>query len=476
MRPVLSSAAVLITLLLLPLFFPSCHKAGNIGELTAYDLISRARSYVSSIQQRSPVYHADNPRNDRTSRSRELIWSSAWITLFRGRLAVLVPVHFTKDIFIKTTWGGNNCFRLDNQERLLVYQDSSRGWHAERVTWLPDSLYLKSDQTKFTGMVLVDDYWGNPLNKYQYAPDGAVQRYVPGQTAAATTNANRITESVRSEGFIQVCKYVYGYNYAVGDENNGEYWVEFEGCSTMYTPDGAGGGSGGGGSYGGIVSGGGGNASGVNHVNLAASPVVLSPTHIIEDIQAYLKCFQNTPGATFQVTVCVEQPSPGSRNPWVIKLDDGASGSGATSAGHTYLVLTEKMPGGWSITRNLGFYPSKGVWPLSDPVPGVLNNDENSPFNIAAEYNINSTLFFAMLQYIIGAAGDYYQVNTFNCTNFVLDALEAGHIYLPHTIGYWIGGSGVDPGDLGEDIRGFDFTGMTRITTPFFHSNLGICN
>src|SRR5581483_7193720 len=232
----------------------------------------------------------------------------------------------------------------------------------------------------------------------------------------------------------QTCTYIYGYNYAVGAETDGEYWVEFVGCTSMYLPetvDACGGGS----SYSGV--GGGGGMSNTNKANLAAAPVVLSPTHIIVDIQDYLKCFQSTPGATFQVTVCVDQPSPGSRNPWVISFTDGASGSGATSAGHTYLILTENMPDGRSITRNVGFYPSKNVTPFSTPVPGVLNNDEVSPFNIAGQYNINNTLFFAMLQYIINAAGDYYQVNTFNCTNFALDALAAGHIYLPHTIGYW---------------------------------------
>jgi hypothetical protein len=243
----------------------------------------------------------------------------------------------------------------------------------------------------------------------------------------------------------------------------------------MYTPDNAGGG-GGGSSYSGVGSVGGGSIARPVIANLAAAPVIYSPTHIITDIKDYLKCFQNTPGATFQVTVCVDQPSPGSRNPWVISFTDGASGSGATSAGHVYLVLTENMPGGWSITRNVGFYPSRSVWPTTPPVPGVLNDDENTQFDIAAQYNISSPLFFAMLQFINGASGYNYQVNTYNCTNFALDALSAGHIYLPRTIGYWLGGMGVDPGDLGEDIRGFDFTGMTRITSQFFHSNLGICN
>jgi len=472
MRSILSSFAIFCTLLFLPLFFYRCNKADNNGTLTPH-IISEARAYVQAIQNQAPVYEANNPRNDRTTRSRELLWSSAWVTLFRGRPAVLVPVHFAKDIFVKTTSGGNNCFRLDNQEKLLVYQDSSLAWHAERVTSLPDSLYLKSGQETFTGFVLVDDYWGNPLNKYHYGPGGSVQRYVPDQAAAAMTPSKQITGSVRSEGLIQTCTYVYGYNYAVGSPNDGEYWVEFVGCSSMYIPESVDAG-GGGGSYGGIA--GGGTISISVNGKLPAAPVINAPTHIITDIKDYLKCFQVTPGATFQVTICVDQPTPGSRNPWTVSFTDGSSGSGASGAGHTYLILTENMPGGWSITRNVGFYPSKFVWPITPPVPGVLNNDENTPFNIGAQYNINSTMFFNMLQFVMGSTSDNYQVNTYNCTNFALDALDAGHISLPRTIGYWLGGMGVDPGDLGEDIRGYNFTGMTRITTPFLHANLGSCN
>jgi hypothetical protein len=182
------------------------------------------------------------------------------------------------------------------------------------------------------------------------------------------------------------------------------------------------------------------------------------------------------PGASFQVALCIEQPSPGTRKPWVISFTDGSSGSGASGAGHCFLILTEVMPSGSYIIRNLGFYPSANVTSFSGPVPGVLNNDEASPFNIAAQYSISANMFSSMLQYISGATAANYQVNTFNCTNFVLDALDAGHIYLPHTIGYWLGGTGVDPGDLGEDIRGYDFAGMTRITDPFLHANIGTCN
>jgi len=470
-KPILTVFVLSGLVLALSLISLNCRKVYiHNGELDSTELIARAQVFVSDSILRQPnIYRSGNPHNDRTQRTREILWASAGVMTFRGRPAVVAPLLFQKDIFLRTTWGGNHNFRMDNQEKLLVYQDSLLAWHAELVTTLPDTTYLSSGRQQFSGMILVDDWWGNPINKFHYTPDGRVERYNSNQNTEAAITPKKIAATIKPEMLVQTCTYIYGYNYAVGAENDGEYWVEFVGCTSMYLPetvDAGGGGS----SYSGIGGGGGISA------NLTTAPVILSPTHIIVDIKDYLKCFQNTPGANFQVTVCVDQPSPGSRKPWIISFTDGASGSGATSAGHTYLILTENMPDGRSITRNVGFYPSKNVTPFSTPVPGVLNNDEVSPFNIAGQYSINSALFFAMLQYITNAAGDYYQVNTFNCTNFALDALVAGHIYLPHTIGYWIGGMGVDPGDLGEDIRGFDFTGMTRITTPFLHSNLGTCN
>jgi hypothetical protein len=462
------SISIILCLAALTFSWSSCRKDQNSSkrEPDALSLIAKARAFVSNEVINQPaVLQPGNPRNDRTQRSREIVWSNASIMDFHGQLAVVAPLHFSKEIFVRTPFGGNNNYRLDNQARLLVYQDSAKAWHAEVVTTLPDTSFLNSNQQRFSGLVLVDDWWGNPINKYNFTPDGRVARLVPNANQDASAIPRRLADKVTPDVMIQVCSYISGYNYAVGAEDDGEYWEEFVGCTFMWAPDAGGGG--GGSSYIGVETGGGGGSS---------QPTIYAPTHIILDIKAYLKCFQVTPGATFQVTLCVDQPSPGSRNPWVIKATDGASGSGATSAGHTFLILTENMPGGWSITRSLGFYPSKSIWPLSPPVPGVLNNDENTTFNIAAQYNISSTLFFSMLQFVAANANDNYQVNTYNCTNFALDALNAGHITLPRTIGYWVGGMGVDPGDLGEDIRNYNFSGMTRITTPFLHSNLGTCN
>lgn len=46
-----------------------------------------------------------------------------------------------------------------------------------------------------------------------------------------------------------------------------------------------------------------------------------------------------------------------------------------------------------------------------------------------------------------------YNLSSYNCADAVLDAAETAGILIPRTEGTWPGGSGHNPGDLGEDIR-----------------------
>jgi len=163
-KPILSVETALGLLVILPLFLAHCRKASDDrGELDANVLIAGARTYVSKeILSSKIVIEPGNPRNDRTLRTRDILWSSAAVITFRGQPAIVAPLHFTQDIFLRTTWGGNNNFRLDNQERLLVFQDSGHVWHAQMVTTLPDTSFLQSDQSHFSGLILVEDWWGNP--------------------------------------------------------------------------------------------------------------------------------------------------------------------------------------------------------------------------------------------------------------------------------------------------------------------------
>jgi hypothetical protein len=148
------------------------------------------------------------------------------------------------------------------------------------------------------------------------------------------------------------------------------------------------------------------------------------------------------------------------------------------NVGHTFLIFTENI-GGSTITRNVGFYPATNVSPFTTSVAqGALNNDESHGYNISASFTVNNTMFFNMLAFVSqgNTSGYNYNLSTNNCTSFAINALAAGHIYLPSTIGYWYDGVGNDPGDLGEDIRNSNAPGIIKSTVFSSHPNVGTCN
>jgi hypothetical protein len=56
--------------------------------------------------------------------------------------------------------------------------------------------------------------------------------------------------------------------------------------------------------------------------------------------------------------------------------------------------------------------------------------------------------------------GYLYNLNTNNCTTFVINAAAQAGMTLPSTIGTWLDGSGNDLGDLREDLRTGNIPGM----------------
>ncbi|HEY5391842.1 MAG TPA: hypothetical protein VIJ57_06995, partial [Hanamia sp.] len=148
------------------------------------------------------------------------------------------------------------------------------------------------------------------------------------------------------------------------------------------------------------------------------------------------------------------------------------------NVGHTFLILTEISPTE-TTTRNVGFYPQNSVNPSSPIDEGQLNNNEQHPYNISLTIDINNSQFFNILNFIsqVASSNQNYDLNNYNCTSFSIRASLAGDINLPSTIGTWTGGSGNDPGDLGEDIRSMPLqSNMTRSTTEIDHPNLGNCS
>lgn len=440
----------LCTTILLSILLFSCKK--NVSELSdSEDFLKRAKNYFESevlpnlsVEKPSQSNHA-NPFQSKKS----VLWNNASIIDFYGVKAVLAPVHYEDPFTLAINLNRNELFDVNDITRLLIYPDEHGSFHAEQIVIAPDTNYKEGKQ--FTGQCFYHDWYGRPLRGTQYKLSGPPQDFTVDQVASARATL--------------ICLQYYGYNYSSTGE--AYYWSYSGGC--YYIPDeptnkwnGPGGGS----SY---TPGGGPNISPIRTFR------ILNGDNVISNIGDYLKCFDNIPGNDhqYQVILCVAQPKPGWREPWGV-VGSGSSSSNPVFVGHTFLVLTEKTPNK-TVTRNIGFYPQESVWPYGPAAPGRYNNDANQSYNISLTINMNNSEFTSLINSISQDAGTY-NLNDRNCTTFALNALNAAGYVLPRTKGTWQGGSGLNPGDLGEDIRGLSLSpNMTRSTVYDNHPNTGDC-
>ncbi len=142
------------------------------------------------------------------------------------------------------------------------------------------------------------------------------------------------------------------------------------------------------------------------------------------DLQKLIDCFLTVPdaGATYSVQLCADVPV-NSHPSYLINL-----GGGYPAPGHVFLIMT-KTTGAQSMTQVFGFYPQYGKKSASfDPVPSTIKDDTNHEYNASIKMdNISKSDFVAILaQGIYKSEAESYDLNGYNCTNFALDAFNAG--------------------------------------------------
>jgi hypothetical protein len=206
---------------------------------------------------------------------------------------------------------------------------------------------------------------------------------------------------------------------------------------------------------------------------------LFSAENKIGNIKDYLKCFDNNPGSdhSYEVMLCVSQPQPGSKEPWEFSRKEYSEHGNPVFVGHVFLAMKESV-GSKKIIRNVGFYPEGKVWPYDPSDQGCLNNDSYTSFNIALNIKVTSHQFNQILSYLSKGnnKGFLYNLNSNNCTNFALDALREAGIIMPRTVGNWHHGSGLNPGNLGEDLRKMKLASNMKLITVYqAHGNQGSC-
>jgi hypothetical protein len=458
--------------------FQACKKEpSHTPPATDEKLIESAKQFFEGSINKSVTQASGNYRIDAAKKPN---WTSAKVHQFSTGPAIVVPIQYIEPLSIKTTLGGSKLFNLNDLAHLVIYKDKRGTYQVQVITFLPDSVALKPGYRDFTGILFVESWRGQRLRQLKFNTGGAILTY----NAQDSTHLNKSIIStvapskIAPSTFIVTCDEIDGYNYSPAYPEDGYAWTESAGCSTWYIDMSGGTGdfeSPSNADYGSI--GGAGATSTPAEINVSHGP------NFIGNIQDYLKCFTNGEGAdhNYNVTVCVDQPIPGTRQAW--GFQDGASGSSAANnifdVGHTFLIFSETY-GGNTIVRNVGFYPKTVVNPLYPSDQGQLNDNEASIYNISLTINITNTQFFNMLSYVSQGnnPGFMYNLNNNNCTTFALMALQAGFVNLTSQMGSWAVGAGYgyDPGDLGEDIRNMQLdANMTRNTLENSHPNIGNC-
>jgi len=455
---------ILQTILLglcLSLSFNACQKTpGNpAGLSTEQQLILEAKQ---AFDQQTATRAL--PVTYRAAQAKTVIWNDAQISTIGGRQAVVVPITYNQPMMVKANFAGNFYFHLNYLTQLVIYRDSVLTFQARVVTFFPDSNYFKNPAGSFIGIEFVEDWQGNTLGKYLYSEDGQVRTFKMSKKEPESVIAN--------------CYTISGYNYSADDPDGGYYWSEDAGCDYYYIADA--GGTGGSAGIGGSAGGG----SGPLTKPVTATVLITPGRSVIQSVSQYFQCFTNVGGSdhTYTVTVCVDQPVAGTRTAWAL-TSGGISGTvdanNPINTGHTFLILNESY-GSTTITRNIGFYPSTIVYPPSAlTAPGQFNDDATHTYNISGTFTLNNAQFFQILNFISSSntPAFIYNLNSNNCTTFVLNAVAQTGINLPRTYGTWPGGTGDNPGDLGEDIRTGNISGMNVNTAPANnHQNIGQCN
>ncbi len=188
--------------------------------------------------------------------------------------------------------------------------------------------------------------------------------------------------------------------------------------------------------------------------NSSLNTFVAPPNFPLLDNPDYFKCFTNDPTSTYKITLAVDQPNAGTRDTYTFSNSGNSSSSGPVNTGHTFLILEQIKSNGTRVIRNIGYYPKESVKPLVNPISdGAFVNDEFHEYDVSLTTTVSESSFFQFLEILKNSSSEQYNLNDNNCSSFCTKKLRQIGIEISETSGRWPFGSGVNPGDLGEDIR-----------------------
>jgi len=151
----------------------------------------------------------------------------------------------------------------------------------------------------------------------------------------------------------------------------------------------------------------------------------------------------------YKLTVFADQPgSGGDRDTYESRYWTGVD------VGHSFVKLEKINTDGTITSQTFGFYPINSVNPARNTTsPGQIKDNSSSPSEVSSVFNLSEKEFNQVLDYVKKSENNVYDLDTYNCTDFVIGCAKEAGVVIPDTEGKWPLGSGSNPGDLGEDLK-----------------------
>jgi hypothetical protein len=150
--------------------------------------------------------------------------------------------------------------------------------------------------------------------------------------------------------------------------------------------------------------------------------------------------------AFYAVLLEVKQPIPGKRKAFRYP----------NVVGHTFITLIKYNTDGSIVCKSFGFYPRKtgllSATPFRPSAPSVFRDDSRHEWDEAAGRILTARQFEAILDVLRSYDGKRYNLNHRNCTDFGLEAAQAGGIRVWGALGKWPLGRGNNPGAAGQSL------------------------
>lgn len=360
---------------------------------------------------------------------------------------LIVPIEYDDQVPIISLRQGRTHEKAHTQNinfaaRLVIWKNKSGDFQYRIHQVVPDKSYQEKNGNKInndlSGIVLVTDFDGNFIEGFRYEQG---------------TRTGKLTKAEKSGRITSCTQYIIDWytRVCVNNECFEPRWTHAEEYYICWQSD-----------HG---------SDGVTPAPTISSPQVITNQYDSQgryvyqidsdgpqiDTRAELRCFgQNAnSNSIFRVKIYVDQVWPGHRS---FNLNSSDS-----SPGHVYLGL-EEYSNGETIIRNIGYYPSEIVHPVSPSSPGEAHTDTR-PYDVSLTIEVSWGQFMGIVSAVQSTSQAEYNLNSNNCTHFALNACSNNGISLPQTIGSWWGGGGLNPSDLGEDIRAMALSpGMSRDT------------